>query len=161
MYSVALMLAFLSAENENRQLEDLPLADFGRLPERLLLSVRTKSINENFINWKLRPLLFLWFNAFFHLKSQHQRTLRLLFEDCRFIYFHSLMKSAFLPSKGLLCLYDKQNNTWLLVDMEFLFSCSTRREIPYLRAPMYYSLTSYSNSLIKCYKVIILTNRVK
>ena len=29
------------------------------------------------------------------------------------------MKSAFLVSKGLLCLYDKQNNTWLLVDMEF------------------------------------------
>ena len=52
-------------------------------------------------------------------------TLRLLFEDCRFVYFHSLMNSAFLPSKGLLCLYDKQNNTWLLVDMEFLFSCST------------------------------------
>ena len=38
-YSVALVLAFLSAENENRQLENLPLADFGRLPERLLLSV--------------------------------------------------------------------------------------------------------------------------
>ena len=36
------------AWNENRQLEDLPLADFGRLPERLLLSVRTKSITENF-----------------------------------------------------------------------------------------------------------------
>ena len=49
-YSAALVLAFLSAENENRQLEDLPLADFGRLPERLLLSVRTKSINENFVN---------------------------------------------------------------------------------------------------------------
>ena len=49
-YSVALVLAFLSAENENRQLEDLPLADFGRLPERLLPSVRTKSINENFVN---------------------------------------------------------------------------------------------------------------
>ena len=28
-------------------------------------------------------------------------------------------------SKGPLCLYDKQNNKWLLVDMEFLFSCST------------------------------------
>ena len=28
------MLAFLAAENENRQLEDLLLADFGRLPER-------------------------------------------------------------------------------------------------------------------------------
>ena len=50
------------------------------------------------------------------------------------------MKSAFLPSKGLLCLYDNQNNTWLLVDMEFFFPCSTRREIPYVRASMYYSL---------------------
>ena len=49
-YSVALVLAFLSSENENRQLEDLPLADFGRLPERLLLSVRTKSIDKNFVN---------------------------------------------------------------------------------------------------------------
>ena len=48
--SVALVLAFLLAENENRQLEDLSLADIGRLPERLLLSVRTKSINENFVN---------------------------------------------------------------------------------------------------------------
>ena len=49
MYSVTLVLAFLSAENENQQLEDLPLADFGCLPERLL-SVRTKSINKNFVN---------------------------------------------------------------------------------------------------------------
>ena len=32
---------------------------------------------------------------------------RLLFRDCQFIYFHSLMKSAFLFSKGLLCSYDK------------------------------------------------------
>ena len=44
-YSVALVMAFLAANNENRQLEDLPQADFGRFPERLLLSVRTKSIN--------------------------------------------------------------------------------------------------------------------
>ena len=49
-YSVALVLAFLSSENENRQLADLPLANFGRLLERLLLSVRTKSMNENFVN---------------------------------------------------------------------------------------------------------------
>ena len=55
----------------------------------------------------------------------------------------SLIKSTFLISKGLLCFYDKQNNTWLLVGITFLFSCSlvsyrvtvnTRREIPYLRA---------------------------
>ena len=38
-YSVALVLAFLSAENENRKVEDLPLGDFGLLPERLLLSL--------------------------------------------------------------------------------------------------------------------------
>ena len=50
MYSVALVLAFLSPENENRKLENLPQADFGRLPERLLLSVGTMSINENFLN---------------------------------------------------------------------------------------------------------------
>ena len=49
-HSVALWLAFLTSENENLQLEDLPLADFGRLLERLLLSVTTKSINENFVN---------------------------------------------------------------------------------------------------------------
>ena len=60
------------------------------------------------------------------------------FGDCRFIYFHSIMKSAFLVSKGLLCLHDKQNNTWLLVDMEFLFSCSTRHLTCSLR-----SLVSY------------------
>ena len=40
-YSVALVLAFLSSENENWLLEDMPLAHFGCLPERLLLSVRT------------------------------------------------------------------------------------------------------------------------
>ena len=40
-------------------LEDLQLADFGRVPERILLSVRTKSINENFVNRKLLPLLYL------------------------------------------------------------------------------------------------------
>ena len=49
-YSVALVVAFLSAENKNRLPDDLLLADFGRLPERLLLSVRTNSINENFVN---------------------------------------------------------------------------------------------------------------
>ena len=41
-------------------------------------------------------------------------------------YFHLLINSTFLVTKGLLCLYDKQNKTWLLVDMEFFFSCLTR-----------------------------------
>ena len=34
-------------------------------------------------------------------------------------------KLTFLVSKRLSCLYDKQNNTWLLVDIKFLFSRST------------------------------------
>ena len=106
------------------------------------LFCRRKSINENFVNWKLRPLLFLksWFNAFFHLKSSCQRALRLLFGDCRFIYFHLLMKLGFLLSEGLLCLYDRQNNTWLLVEMEFLFSCSTRHLTRSLHSLLSYRL---------------------
>ena len=68
---MALVLAFLSAENENRQLEDLPLADFGRLPERLLLSVRTKSINENFFKSKITTIV-----VFYNHDSTHFSILR-------------------------------------------------------------------------------------
>ena len=50
----------------------------------------------------------------------------------------SIIESAFLGNKGLLGLYDKQSNTWLFVEMEFLFSLSTRHLIPSLR-----SLVSY------------------
>ena len=48
-YSVALVMAFLATESNNRQLEDLLQADFGCVPERFLLSVWTKSIIENFV----------------------------------------------------------------------------------------------------------------
>ena len=51
-YSVALVMTFLAAESENRQLKDLPQADLGRAPERFLLSVRTNSITDNFVYWK-------------------------------------------------------------------------------------------------------------
>ena len=40
------VFAFLAAEKKNGQLEDLPQADFGRVPEKFLLSVRTKAIAE-------------------------------------------------------------------------------------------------------------------
>ena len=40
MYSVALVLAFLSAENEIRQLKDLPLADFGRYLKDCLSTIQ-------------------------------------------------------------------------------------------------------------------------
>ena len=86
-YSVALLMAFLAAENENWPLEDLPQAD----------------------------LVFVVINAFNHLEPWRQPTVRFLFGDCRFLYFHSLIRLAFFVSKELLCLYDKQNNTRLLV----------------------------------------------
>ena len=54
--SVALVMAFPTAENENRELEDLPQADFGRVSERFLLSVRTKSMTENFYT-KITPIV--------------------------------------------------------------------------------------------------------
>ena len=51
-------MAFLVAENENRQLEDFPYADFGCLTETSF-TVRKKSIMENSVNLKFRLLLFL------------------------------------------------------------------------------------------------------
>ena len=53
--------------------------------------------------------------------------------------------------KRLVCLYNKQSNTWLLVDMEYLFSCSiqisrvsavehSKRNSKYLIAPMYFPI---------------------
>ena len=50
------------------------------------------------------------------------------------------MKLALLFTKGLLCLYDKQNNTWLLVDTEFLSSCSNRHLTRSLRSHVFKSI---------------------
>ena len=61
------------------------------------------------------------------------------------------MKSAFLLSKGLLCLYDKQNYTWLLVDMEFLFSCSTRHLTHSLCSPVRNSISTRAHVLFSIY----------
>ena len=66
------------------------------------------------------------FNAF-HLQSYRRRNLRVFFLNGASYVFHSLIKSTLLAGKDLLCLDNKQNNTWSLVDSEFLFSCSTRR----------------------------------
>ena len=89
-YSVALVLAFLSAENENRQLEDLPLADFGRLPERLLLLVRTKTISENFVNRNYDHSCFCDHDStYFSILRVSANALHdCYFEDFRFIYFY-------------------------------------------------------------------------
>ena len=107
-----------AAKNENRSLEDLPQADFGRLPGWFLLSIRTNSITENFVYWKLGPLfVFVAIQRMFSFRvSQH--TLRFVVGDYRSFYFHSLIELIFLVIRRLLCLYDKQNNTWFACKYE-------------------------------------------
>ena len=123
---MALVIAFLMAEIKNRPLEDLLQADFCRVPERFLLSVRTNSKTDNFVYWELGPLfVFVVIQRMFS-SWVHQRTLRFFLGICQSFNFHSLLESTFLVNKGPLCLYDEQNNTWLLVGMKFLFSCSTQ-----------------------------------
>ena len=136
----------------------------------------------------------------FHLKSERQRTLRMLFGDCRLIYFYSLTKSAFLLSKGLLRLYDKHNNTWtvkniwrfhififihsyihtfihsysyihdnntwLLMDMVFLFLCSTRHLTRLLRSLVNYRVkhskrNSISTRAHVLFSICYLSNQIK
>ena len=48
-YSVALVMEFLTAENKNRQLEDLPLTNFGRVPGK------EKVFNCEFCELKVIP----------------------------------------------------------------------------------------------------------
>ena len=37
-----------------------------------------------------------------------------------YFFFYSLIKSTMLVGNHVRCLYNKQNNTWLLLDIEFL-----------------------------------------
>ena len=48
-------MVFLMAENENRQLEDLPQADFGRVHENISFVGEEKVNNWEFCERKLRP----------------------------------------------------------------------------------------------------------
>ena len=103
-------LAFLSAENENRQLEDLPLADFGRLPERPPLSILRVSAN-----------------ALYYCYSG-------IVDSFIFIYWWSWV---FFSVKGY-CVYmiNKIIHGWyefsLLCAHSWAIELNTRREIPYL-----------------------------
>ena len=133
-YLVALVMAFLVAEIENRRPEDLPQAYSGRVPERFLLSLRTKSINENFVNWKLRPLLF------FVIMMQR-------------IFYSGIIDSFIFISLGFSCqqsatVFIWETQHYLSYKVRSLVSCvyswaselNARREIPYLGAFVYYSL---------------------
>ena len=96
MYSAALVIAFLAAKNENRQLEDLPRADLAVYLKDYSVGKDKVNERENFVNWKLHN------HCFCNHESTHISILSLsvnvlydLFGNCRFLYFHSLIKSAF------------------------------------------------------------------
>ena len=121
-------MVFLVAENENRQLEDLPQADFGRVHENISFVGKEKVNNWEFCEKKATPIVCFCNGSthFFHLESYRQCALRLLFWRIVKPIISFFKKTTFLPRKGLLCLHDKQNNRWSLADMELLFSCLSR-----------------------------------
>ena len=137
-------MAFPAPENKNRQLKDLSQADFA-------CTWKISSVGKDqFNNWEFfvlkLGLLFVFVvisSSCFHLECTKKSI---------FIRGLLILIFSFINSEGLLCWYEKQSITWLLVDMKFLFSWSTRhltrslrslvscrvsvrRVIPYLRTP--------------------------
>ena len=78
----------------------------------------------------------LFFVLIQHIFLSQTSVLTLIFIQGR--SFYSPIELTFLVSKGLLCLYDKQSNTWLLADMKFLLLFSTQHFFHLL-----YSFVSY------------------
>ena len=81
-------MAFLSAENKNWQLEDLPQADFGRLPELFRPLFVFVVFRRSFSSWALAPTLFTIFNR-----------------ELSILLFSFINQIDFLVSKGLLSIY--------------------------------------------------------
>ena len=81
-------MAFLSAENKNWQLEDLPQANFGRLPEIFRPLFVFVVFRRSFSSWALAPTLFTIFNW-----------------ELSILLFSFINQIDFLVSKGLLSIY--------------------------------------------------------
>ena len=113
-YSLPLEMAFLTPENKSQQLEDMPQADFGCVPERFLLSVRTKSITENCVYWKLHPLICFCIVSTDFLVWSLSTDAPFDFIQVLLILSFSFIMSTLLSVKG--CCY-------LLVEMKFLLLC--------------------------------------
>ena len=94
-------MAFLTAENKNRQLEDLPLTDFGRVPGK------EEVFNCEFCELKVIPFFcFCYDSTYFPIliliADNRRHTLRLFYVGCGSYVFHLLITSTFLVRKGLL-----------------------------------------------------------
>ena len=99
---------------------------------------------------KITPIVCFCSVSTLFSSCQRQRSLRFLFGDCRSFYFRSLMKLTFLVGKGLLCLYDKQNNEWLLVDTKILCKEVSKHQLRNsLRRPIYLN-NSFDKTKLSC-----------
>ena len=61
----------------------------------------------------------------FHLEALTPTHSTTFFRGSWIVISSFINKAIFLSRKGLLSLFNKWNNSWLLVGVEFLFSCST------------------------------------
>ena len=114
-------------------------------------------MTENFVYWKLRPFFCVCvvFRRIFSSWAKAPTHFMIFILDCQSSHFNPLIKLTLLVNKGLLCLYGKQNNTWLLVDMKFLFSCWTRHPTRSLRSLASYRVKhSEKNSIFWCAHVL-------
>ena len=97
-------MVFLVAENENRELEDLPQADFGRVRENIPFFGKEKVNNWEFCEKKATPIV-CFCNGSMDLFILN------LIADALYDFFSRIVKpiisffkkSTFLPCKSLLC----------------------------------------------------------
>ena len=99
-------------------------------------SVGKEKVSElEFCQLKITPIIvfvFIIHYIFFILSLKHQPTVQFLFGNCRFLYFHLLIKSPFLVIEELLCLEDKQNDgisLLVLNSTSHSFTALTRDEL--------------------------------
>ena len=97
-------MVFLVAENENRQLEDLPQADFGRVHENISFVGKEKVNNWEFCEKKATPIVCF-------CNGSTDLFILNLIADALYDFFSRIVKpiisffkkSTFLPCKRLLC----------------------------------------------------------
>ena len=88
-----------------------------------LFTWKTSSVGEDKCSkWEFYNMKFMTIVFVIVIQLIFQCTLQLLFRDCWFIYFHSLMKSAFLLSKGLLWIYESDPSSNVHNYKTFIYS---------------------------------------
>ena len=99
----------MAKEKENRQVEEIPPQELDNYLSRFLLSVRKKKGDE-----------YLFFTVLCRAPSLHWSILNNELHLSGSRLYGMVLVYGMADS----CLYNKQNNTWTLGDMEFIFSCS-------------------------------------